>query len=291
MLINPISYPGNKIKILNELLPQLVTEVEIIIDVFGGSGVVGVNSCYKNIIINDISKEAIELLKYFYENSSSSIIDEVEKNINRYGLTYSRIKPKNYYYVEKFEGLSKHNRKGFMKLRDDYNIKKTPSKLFVLLIYGFNHYFRFNSRGEFNVPVGKVDFSESIYKKTEKFIDGIKKKNISFFTKDFRDKSLYKYDNAIYYFDPPYIITSAPYNANWTIEDELDLLNILDSLNKQGKKFVLSNVFLSNGKVHDLLKKWSKKYNVLPVGRQYRNANYRKKNLTNTEEVIIKNFT
>ena len=94
----------------------------------------------------------------------------------------------------------------------------------------------------------------------------------------------------MFYFDPPYLITNAPYNGGWTLEDESDLLDLLDELNSKGEKFVLSNVFLSNGKTNHQLINWSKKYNVISIERQYRNSNYRKKNLTDTQEVIIKNF-
>src|SRR5690606_18079391 len=111
---------------------------------------------------------------YFYETSSVKIVESIELIIRKYKLTYSRIKPKDYYKVYKYEGLSNYNREGYLKLRDSYNKKPTPEKLLVLLIYGFNHYIRFNSKGKFNVPVGKVDFSESIFNKTVKFANEIK---------------------------------------------------------------------------------------------------------------------
>ncbi len=290
MIISPISYPGNKSKILKQLIPELDTNVSNFVDVFAGSGVVAVNTKYQNLYCNDISRPAMELLNYFYETSSVKIVESIELIIRKYKLTYSRIKPKDYYKVYKYEGLSNYNREGYLKLRDSYNKKPTPEKLLVLLIYGFNHYIRFNSKGKFNVPVGKVDFSESIFNKTVKFANEIKEKTINTSVLDFRDNNLYQIDDAIFYFDPPYLITQAPYNINWSEKDEQDLLNILDELNRNNKKFVLSNVLKSNGKEHSLLIEWSKKYNVIEIERQYRNANYRRKNKSDTCEVIIKNF-
>ena len=158
------------------------------------------------------------------------------------------------------------------------------------MIYGFNHYIRFNNDNQFNVPVGKVDLSSSIHKNLKLFVNHIKSKAISFSNKDFREPSLYLDQKAVYYFDPPYLITNAPYNSNWNIDDEKDLLNLLDDLNDKGIKFVLSNVILSNGKENSLLKEWSKKYTTLILKRQYRNANYQKKNITDTIEVLIKNY-
>ncbi len=60
------------------------------------------------------------------------------------------------------------------------------------------------------------------------------------------------------YFDPPYLIIEVPYNVNWNEDDEKDLLNLLDELNGKGKKFVLSNVVLSNGKTNEIwiYKQW-----------------------------------
>ena len=73
-------------------------------------------------------------------------------------------------------------------------------------------------------------------------------------------------------------------------KDEIDLLKLLDSLDKKGVKFALSNVIESNGKVNHLLKEWAKKYNVILLNRKYLNSNYRKKNLTIAQEVLITNY-
>ena len=78
--------------------------------------------------------------------------------------------------------------------------------------------------------------------------------------------------------------------TDWNIEDEKDLLKLLDNLNIKGIKFALSNVILSNGKENTLLKEWSSKYTTLILKRQYKNANYQKKNITDTIEVLIKNY-
>ena len=290
MIISPISYPGNKAKLIKQIVPLISQDETIFVDIFAGSGIVGVNSNKQKIILNDLSSEAISLIKYFYTTESNIIVDSIEKIIKDYDLTYSRVKPKGFYVEYKHEGLSNYNRVGYNKLKNDYNTNPSIEKLLVLLIYGFNHYIRFNSKGEFNVPVGKVDFSMSIYNNLLNFTNEIKKQNIELQNLDFRDKSLYEYDNAIYYFDPPYLITTAPYNAFWDEKDEIDLLNILDELDKNGKKFMLSNVLLSNGKENLILKEWAKKYNITYMKRQYLNANYQKKNITKTIEVIIKNF-
>lgn len=290
MFINPISYPGNKNKLLSQIMALVPNNTETFVDIFCGSGVVGLNSDASTVVANDISREALAILKFFYDNSFKQIVTKIEKIIKKYDLTYTRKHPKGFYVEYKHEGLSRYNRDGYDRLKQDYNKDKSVDKLLVLLIYGFNHYIRFNKDGVFNVPVGKVDFSDSIYNAMEKFVNHIKTKNIIFSNKDFRDIDLYKDDKAIYYFDPPYLVTTAPYNQNWQEKDELDLLTLLDNLDSRGIKFMLSNVLLSNGKENTILKKWARKYIVYPMRRQYRNANYQKVNVTDTVEVLIKNF-
>lgn len=290
MIVNPLSYPGNKNKLLSQIIPELPNNCSQIIEIFCGSGVVSINSNIDNILFNDNSIHAINLLKYFYTTPFEEIISKIEDIIFEYNLTYTYKEGKSNYIELKHEGLSNYNRDGYQKLKNDYNNQNDINKLIVLLIYGFNHYIRFNNDNKFNVPVGKVDLSVSIYKHLELFVNHIKSKNISFSNKDFREPSLYQNKNAIYYFDPPYLITNAPYNSTWNIDDEKDLLNLLDELNNKGIKFILSNVLLSNGKENKLLKEWSKKYTTLILKRQYRNANYQKKNITDTIEVLIKNY-
>ena len=121
------------------------------------------------------------------------------------------------------------------------------------------------------------------------FIRALQNKNIKLLNLDFRNKELYK-NGDFFYFDPPYFITDAPYNASWNEEDEKDLYDILDLVHLKNKKFALSNVLESNGKSNDLLKNWSKKYSIIPIDRQYTTANYRRKNLGKTQEVLIINY-
>lgn len=290
MINSPLNYTGNKFKLLNQLIPYLNGQSNKFIDVFAGSGLVGLNSDCKEIVLNDNNEITIQLLRYFKNNTSKKIIDNVDKIIKEYGFTDTYRNGNKFYIEEKHEGLSNYNREAFNKLRDDYNKNKSVEKLFALVIYGFNHYIRFNSNGIFNVPVGKVDYSSSLREKTKEYTKAFKEKKIKILKYDFRNEKLYKDIEAIYYFDPPYLITEAPYNSKWNENDETDLLEILDKLNSKNMKFALSNVIESNGKENILLKKWCKKYNVFYLDRKYLNSNYRKKNITIAKEVLITNY-
>jgi DNA adenine methylase Dam len=294
MVISPLNYTGNKAKLLGELSEILPKDIGVFHDVFCGSGIVAVNFGNDKIHLNDISKDILGLLKYFIDTPTQRIIANMEGIIKKYSLTYSRLQPKGTYIEHKHEGLSLYNKDGFYKMKTDFNNgdKKDWALLFALIVYGFNHYLRFNKKGEFNIPVGKVDFCQSIYDKTVSFAEAIKQKDIAITNYDFRDDKIYNFDNKqdIYYFDPPYMITDAPYNMFWTKEHEKNLLDLLDKLNAKGIRFALSNVFYSNGKTNYRLIDWAKKYTVHESNRQYRNANYRRHNHSPAKEVIITNY-
>ncbi|MDR1940626.1 MAG: Dam family site-specific DNA-(adenine-N6)-methyltransferase [Clostridiales bacterium] len=295
MVYSPLNYTGNKAKLLNEIFDILPKDTECFYDVFCGSALVAVNSYAKEIYINDTSVEVLSLIKYFIDTPTEKIISNMEAIIEKYNLTYSRVKPKGTYIEYKHEGLSLYNKVGFNRMKTDYNsaTAKDMSVLFALVVYGFNHYLRFNKKGEFNIPIGKVDFCNSIYDKTIDFANAIKQKNVHITNCDFRDEQIYNLDQPpkkLYYFDPPYMITDAPYNLFWTMEHEKALLALLDKMNERGVQFALSNVFYSNGKTNHQLIEWSKKYTVHTMKRQYHNANYRRKNHSLAQEVLITNF-
>ena len=266
MIGSPLNYTGNKFKLLKQLIPYLDNQSDTFIDIFAGSGLVALNTNSANLFLNDNNPITIELLNYFKDNDAKIINKNMDKIITKY------------------------NKIPYNILKEDYNSNPSVDKLFALIVFGFNHYIRYNSKGLFNVPVGKVDYTASLREKTEQYTNALKEKNITITTKDFRDLSLYSNKNALYYFDPPYLITMAPYNATWSEKDEKDLLDLLDNLDKRGYKFALSNVIESNGKTNKLLKEWAKKYNTIYLNRKYLNSNYRKKNITVAQEVLITNY-
>ena len=97
-------------------------------------------------------------------------------------------------------------------------------------------------------------------------------------------------ENTVFYFDPPYYITSASYNdgkrggKGWSIKEEKQLLKTLKKLDRLGYKFILSNVIKHKNKEHTLLTEWvnKNKYKMIDAG--ISGWRYAK------NEVIIKNF-
>lgn len=292
MLYSPLNYQGNKSRIVDYLLALLPDDTTSIREIFCGSAILSFASQVNQIYLNDINPYILDLIRYFHNNEAETIIAQADEVIERYGLTNTFYQGRAIYPEFQHEGLSRYNKDAYNLLRADYNTDKDIVKLFVLLIYGFNHYLRFNNKDEFNVPVGKVDFVKTLRDKTRAYCNAIRNKQLHITNLDFRCEQLYigAEQTTLFYFDPPYLITQAPYNISWTEQDECDLLNLIDGLNGNGYRFMLSNVSQSNGKRNNLLCDWMQKYNVRHIHRQYLNSSYQKKNLSAADEVVISNF-
>ena len=282
---SPMNYTGGKYKLLPQILPLFPTEINTFVDLFTGGGNIAVNVNANKIIANDNEKHVIDIYKSFqngYDNVEG-IINTIESYIAKYNLSID-------------------NTEGFNKLRNDYNSNPfksnyiTSTVLYVLICYSFNHQFRFNSKGEFNMPFGKnrSQWNDTMKKNLIDFYKAITGKNVTFTNMDFRNLKVEKLKPTDFvYCDPPYLITCATYNEKdgWNEQCEKDLLNLLDNLNSQGVKFALSNVLFSKGKTNDLLIEWSKKYNIHHLDYTYQNCNYHTKDKeSKPDEVLITNY-
>ena len=87
MINSPLNYTGNKFKLLKQIMPYLDNQSDKFVDVFAGSGLVGLNSDCSEVILNDNNKITIELLNYFKEKKSEEIINTMDNFIIKYGFT------------------------------------------------------------------------------------------------------------------------------------------------------------------------------------------------------------
>ena len=180
---SPLNYVGGKYKLLNQLTKKFPSEVNTFVDYFCGGGNVGVNINAKKVIAVDKEKYLIDVLNLFKNYSYTEIIDKLDSIIEKYKLSNTYINGYAYYKCDSSSGLGSYNKNKYLKLREDYNKMKVDSdeksfKFLTLIIYGFNHQIRFNSSGEFNMPVGKRDFNGSIRKNLLAFCEKLKNKNV-----------------------------------------------------------------------------------------------------------------
>ena len=288
---SPMNYTGGKYKLLHQIEPLFPEDINLFVDLFTGGGNIAVNVKANKIVANDCEENIIGIYKTFqgYDNVDE-LIGQIEEIIKIYGLTID-------------------DTEAYNKFRKDYNCLRTSQGdysplssyninilLYVLICYSFNHQYRFNSKGEFNMPFGKErsQWNENMKNNLIKFHQRIKEKDIVFLNKDFRQLKVDKLGNDDFvYCDPPYLITCATYNEKdgWNQECEEDLLKLLDELDTKKIKFALSNVLYSKGKTNDLLIEWSKKYTVHHLDYTYQNCNYHTKDKTNkSDEVLITNY-
>lgn len=276
---SPLNYTGGKFKLLPQLLPLFPNKINNFIDLFCGGCNVGINIKANQIICNDYEKVIIDLYNDLKALNSKTALDILKSTIDEYQL-------------------SKTNEGGFKKIREDYNKgNKSWNMFYAMITNSFNYDIRFNKNGEYNVAFGRnrSSFNPTLEKNFVKFVDRINELNIDFVNNNFIDL---KIDNLgaedFVYCDPPYLITCANYNENggWDKNKEIELLNLLDSLNYKGVKFALSNVLENKGKTNNILKEWAKDYNIHYLNNSYGNCNYHTKDKSNnsTIEVLITNY-
>ena len=242
-----------------------------------------------------------------FKNLDKDIVLEwIYEIIEKYELSLVSLNGYDYYGCESSQGLGEYNRDKFLKLRSDFNTKHANGNfdyyyyvmLYVIIVYAFNNQIRFNSNGEFNLPVGKRDFNKKMEQKLIDFIDRIQEQNCTFTCCDFRDFDVSSLTSEDFvYIDPPYLITCATYNeqGGWDETAERDLLSFLDDLQKRNIRFALSNVLRSKGKENKILIEWLNKnpdkYKAIPLNYSYSNSNYQTKDRTSiSEEVLVINY-
>lgn len=296
-----LNYTGGKYKLLSQILPLFPKDADRVVDLFCGGCNVGINVDCNKVLFNDSNEYLMGLLDTFRRLTKEEIFDWIYKSIDKYGLSLVSKNGYDFYNCESSKGLGEYNKAGYNKLRGDFNKKASKDNeyylmLYLLIVYSFNNQLRFNRKGEFNLPVGKRDFNSKMQGKLEAFIDRVKSGDYRFTTDDFRNVSMEGYtDKSFFYADPPYLITCATYNeqAGWTENDEKDLLNYLEVLDKKGIRFALSNVLESKGKKNVILSEWinqNKKFKAIPLNYDYTNSNYHTKKDGITKEVLVVNY-
>lgn len=301
---SPLNYTGGKYKLLPQILPLFPQKINLFVDLFCGGCNVGINVNCKKIIYNDLNKKLIDLYNIFKQIGKNETIKLIEEIIKKYGLSTVSAYGYEYYGCKSTSGVGKYNKAAFTQLRNDFNSLTDCESvtyyiyLYVMIVYAFNNQIRFNSKNQFNLPVGKRDFNKKMEGKLSNFIEIISRQNAVFSSMDFR-----KFDitvlssNDFIYLDPPYLITCASYNENgaWSENDERDLLSFMNNLIKNNIRFALSNVLHSKGKVNEILLEWlninKNKLTIHHLNCDYSNSNYHTKDkISKSDEVLITNY-
>lgn len=293
---SPLFYTGDKYKLIPELKKYFPDKIDKFVEPFVGGGSVFLNIEANEFYENDIDKNIISIHKYIssFANSEDllnillSKIDEYEFSCSYKGKTVpDELRKK---YVKTY--FAKYNNESYKQLKEKYNNSDRTdiADLYLLLIYGFNRMLRFNQKGEFNLPVGNVDFNQNVFDSLTDYIKLTNKKNPHWSNTDYKEflSNINITESDFIYLDPPYLITSSEYNKRWNQNDDFELCNLLDAFDKKNIRFAMSNVIDYKGKENTELLKWAEKYNIHSIKSNY--INYHDNTIKTFREVLITNY-
>ncbi len=294
---SPLFYVGDKYKLVNEIKTHFPTNIRQFIEPFVGGGSVYLNVEAKEYHLNDINEYVIGLhrLLLSYLGREDEFFSAVERIINKYGLSYSFKEDRvpnelKLQFVKTY--YAKFNKDAYSSLRKDYNNGHCTDflLLYILLIYGFNRMIRFNSKGDFNLPVGNVDFNQNTVDALTSYFALNTHKSTNWYSQDFESflNNLSLNGQDFVYLDPPYLITFSEYNKLWNEETENRLLRTLDKLSSGGIRFAISNVTQYKGKTNDIFIEWSANYMTHSIKSNY--ISFHDNTIKNFNEVLVTNF-
>ena len=293
---SPLFYVGDKYKLIDEIKGFFPKNIDTFIEPFLGGGTVFLNVEANRYLLNDIDTHLYNLHKFLYHSHQygfDNFIENVLKVIDDYGLSksfYEDIVPISLKKEFKKTYYAKFNKDGYNNLKKEFNKNKNYLFLYLLVIFGFNRMIRFNSKGEFNVPVGNVDFNKNVFNSLRAYFEFVKNRNIKFFNLDFKEflQNIELKKDDFIYLDPPYLITFSEYNKLWNEEKEKQLLELLDLIDKEGIKFAISNVVFYKEKENTIFLKWLKKYNCVEIKSNY--ISYHNNSKKRIKEVLVFNY-
>lgn len=293
---SPFFYVGDKYKLVPQLKENFPKNIDRFIEPFCGGGSVFLNTDANQYLLNDIDSYLIKLHKFLIESSSQPQVfwNELKLNIEKYNLSATfmgRDIPKEYKkeFVKTY--FAKYNKEAYIKMRSDFNENKDDMMLlYMLLIYGFNRMLRFNSKGDFNLPVGNVDFNQNVVAALDSYFEYVADKDIELFNMDFQDfiEKIQPTPNDLVYLDPPYLITFSEYNKLWNEDSEIRLIDYLDELDSRGIRFAVSNVLWHRKRYNGTFNEWAQKYNVVKIKSNY--ISFNDNTEKDTYEVLVKNY-
>ena len=289
---SPLFYVGDKRKLMSQIMTYFPNHIDRLIEPFVGGGSVFMNVDADGFLLNDLNHIVIQIHSMLssYCDRKDDFFREVFSLINKYGLT-SR-----FLGIPQEHGKSSDckdvNREAYNRMKTDFNSggRKDGMLLYLLIIYGFNHMIRFNKKGEFNLPVGNLDFNENVYNALNDYFVQTETKQPQWHSQDysaFLAEIEFRKDDLVY-LDPPYLISSSEYNKMWNEECERNLIREMDRLDAMGVRFAVSNAITYRGKKNDIFGDWAKKYNIHPISSNY--ISYWDNSRKESGEVLVTNY-
>ena len=224
-----LKWAGNKFRVLPHLLP-IIGDPKRYIEPFGGSMAVALNVSADEYVLNDINNDLVNLYGHVTDANDDTFIKYCQELF--------------------YEG---NTREAYNEMRDLFNQSTDSlerSRMFVYLNrHCFNGLTRYNSKGGFNVPFGKMKNPKCPVNEMMTFRMYFLQKKHRFMSTSFEDSALYENIESgdVVYFDPPYVPASDTANfANYAKEgfsydQQVQLAELAESLANRGAKVIISN--------------------------------------------------
>jgi len=268
-----LKWPGGKRQLLQEIKKYIPQNINTYYEPFIGGGAVFYDLMFNNACMNDVNWELINVYRQIKNHSNELILllEEHKKNHNK----------EYYYQIRKLDRNEQY--------KDLSKIEKA-ARFIYLNKTCYNGLYRVNSKGQFNVPMGKYKNPKICDKELIlEMSQYLKENHIQIKNMDFEKflKNVQKDDFV--YLDPPYDPVSKTANFTSYIKDGFDkneqlrLKKVCDELNKKEVKFLLSNS--DTDFINDLYKD----YRILKV-KARRNINSKGNSRGEIFEVLIMNY-
>ena len=264
---------------------------------FVGGGSVMMNVDADGYLLNDINSYVINLHRMLqgYIGKESEFMSELYTIIDEYKLSLSLrsdVVPKDLKVANPKTYYAHYNKLGYQRMKADFikGGQQDMLRLYLLLIYGFNHMLRFNGKGQFNLPVGNVDFNQNVQDALNDYFRLLSQKQPDWHNEDYRQflGDIDYQPGDLVYLDPPYLITFSEYNKLWNEDTERDLLILLDNLNECGVNFAISNVTHYRGRTNTLFLEWSVRYHTHSIKSNY--ISFNDNSIKQFSEVLVTNY-
>lgn len=288
---------GQLLEKFNEFYPDELKSGKIknYFEPFLGGGAVFLNIVQhfeiENVTLYDINKDLILTWKVVQQNVNE-LCDALHKIQNKYHKL-SDEERKKMYYQTRSEFNDKKQKINYFKYSHQWIVH--AATVIFLNKTCFNGLFRFNSKGEFNVPMGSYKNPKILDAENLQLVSDLLLKS-TIKLADFKEVEKDLLTDSFVYFDPPYRplnLTSSFTAYNKTVfndEHQKELAMVFKRNHLKGVKQMLSNSDPKNTNPDDIFfDDLYKNFNISRVpARRTINSNAKKRNAIN--EIIVTNY-
>jgi DNA adenine methylase len=234
-----LKWAGGKTQLLDEIDSRLPKEeiksglIDTYIEPFVGGGalffhVVQKYSQFQRFLLFDINQDLVNCYNAI-KDDVYSVVSELKRLERRY-LRSNEIARKVMFY----------------RLRDEFNLDRSPAKMIFLNKTCYNGLYRVNRNNEFNVPFGSYK-NPTICDEENLVAVSTVLKNTDIISADFEESERHINEHCFVYLDPPYrpISSTASFTSyargDFSETDQIRLADFCKRIKQKGAKFLLSN--------------------------------------------------